>query len=261
MTEILTILLDTKLGGNLSRKNYIYLKNSYKVFGFSLLELSIVLMILSVVSGGGIVLYNQLSTRSKIEETKTRMKVIIEAVDDYYDKHLKIPATYAIDTPISNANFGKSSGDCTTPESSGLVPVYALRIPPEYAFDAWGNRIRYICKTTGTPDYLTIENFNSGVTPFAEATNRKPIVAIVSAGPNQKVAYVGRKGIQKSDLFAVGSPKKAHIKEVINMSSSGTTVIASPPTQGYDDITYFITLQQIMAADSSPTPQPYFEDN
>jgi prepilin-type N-terminal cleavage/methylation domain-containing protein len=268
------ILLDIKLGGSLNRKNYINAKKSLKanqikrlVFGFSLLELSIVLMILSVVTGGGIVLFSQLSTRSKIEETKTRMKAIIEAVDDYYDKNASsptLPTTMPITTNISSTDFGKigthNSGICNATENSGMVPVYALRLPPEYAFDAWGNRIRYFCKIgAGATDYLTIENF-AGTASFSEATNRKPVVALISAGPNQKVAFIGRKGAQKANL-STDPAKDQEIENMVSASPTNTTITSSPPNGGYDDITYFITLQQITANDGAVPPQHYFESN
>jgi prepilin-type N-terminal cleavage/methylation domain-containing protein len=241
-----------------------------KVEAFSLIELSVVLVILSVVLGGGITLFNQYSTTQKIELTKERMRVILQAIDDYYDafynstdtyNHARIPAPADRDQRIritddantisvgdlGNASaFGISSGRegnpfvCNTGTKRGFVPTYTLRIPPEYAFDAWGNRILYMCNLNG----VDVRNYGNN----GHGTSTGTIVAaLISTGPNQKNARMGRNANQRDG-------DNMNNREVQNKDYNYVT--NSLTHRGYDDITMFITLEQIKAGNIT---NPYFE--
>lgn len=262
------ILLDSKRGGSLNSSKNINLR------AFSMIELSIVLVILAVITGGGLSLFNQYSTASKIEQTKDRMKVVLQAIDDYYDAYYNVTDTYNYaripgpadrsqsfsvtnDNTISTGNlgnaaaFGISSGrsgspyfQCNSGNRVGFVPTYTLRIPPEYAFDAWGNRLMYICNVgaTGVSQYK-----NPGNTQLSNA-NTTHVVVLISSGPNQKGAFFGRNGEQRSGVSPSGDENE-------NLSFSAFR--DSAPYSGYDDIMMSITLQQIKAGDVT---NPYFEN-
>jgi prepilin-type N-terminal cleavage/methylation domain-containing protein len=210
---------------------------------FSLVELAIVLAIIGVLTGGGITIYEQVSNRSKIDETKRRMKVIIQAIDDYADANgSNVPETVAITTNVSDSNFGAPNASNNCPfagTNRGMVPFYKLRIPYEYAFDAWGNRIRYIC---GVPNMLN----EQGSTNY-NGSNKTILAAVISAGPNQNRAFSGRRATRINNTLGTSD-------EITNMNDSSwaANFTASPPVGGFDDIVYFITLEQ--------TARDFFED-
>jgi|CXWL01.1.fsa_nt_gi prepilin-type N-terminal cleavage/methylation domain-containing protein len=86
---------------------------------FTLLELSIVLLIISVVMGGIMVLFNQSLEQQQVQETQTKMAAIQKALSDYRLAFLRIPcpadATQAMDATSSNY-YGveaANNGTCT----------------------------------------------------------------------------------------------------------------------------------------------------
>lgn len=124
--------------------------------GFTLIELAITLLILSVLLGGYFK-YNETSSFEKADEiTRLRMDYIEKAILSFYNQNGFIPcparlndtgATVGASTDCSvAAAFGPdvydtdSSGDGVR---AGAVPYKNLNIPTEYLLDGFGNRFRY----------------------------------------------------------------------------------------------------------------------
>lgn len=88
--------------------------------GFTLLELSIVLVIISVVMGGAMVLFNQSIDVQQAKETQFKMAAIKKALQDYRQMYNRLPcpadATQAMDATSSNyfgVEAANSSGTCS----------------------------------------------------------------------------------------------------------------------------------------------------
>ena len=157
-------------------------KNSHKA-GFSLLEMSIVIMLISImvaISSGLIDKKKDLATKRR--ETENQMKEIEEAINLYVKTYRRLPCPADYSLPTSNADFAKQrrrngaascddsdlTPECrcpinTTEQSTGMlfdgtapagtivggmVPVKDLGLPDEYAFDVWNNRIMYYTVST-----------------------------------------------------------------------------------------------------------------
>lgn len=123
--------------------------------GYTLLEMSIVLLILSLAVAGMLSITNQNIRREKIAETQRRMDVIEQALYDFRVKNNRLPCP-GIFAWIGDSTFGyaKNSSivggsDCDTGYQGdgvfyyGDVPVRDLGLAVEYAFDGWGNRFFY----------------------------------------------------------------------------------------------------------------------
>jgi prepilin-type N-terminal cleavage/methylation domain-containing protein len=130
---------------------------SYRKSGFSLVEMSVVLVIISTILGSVIVLTNKAQDRSKYEITIAKIKAIDERLQQYAIKGGIIPCPARRNSALNSATFGIAT-DCTTnltaPADNGIgtdtgqvrigvVPTRTLGLPDDYMFDAWGMRISY----------------------------------------------------------------------------------------------------------------------
>ena len=125
--------------------------------GFTLLELSVVIIVISVVVAVGISLGSDAITFSNRFATQERLKMIDEAIDSFRVKygHLPCPARMNL-RPGIDPNFGEQ--DCAgvaqveigaaSPAHEndvriGMVPIRALQLPDYFAADAWNNKLLY----------------------------------------------------------------------------------------------------------------------
>lgn len=127
--------------------------------GFTLVELTIVLVIVALLIGGMLI---PLSTQRDIQhanETKSQLMTIQEALLGFAAANGRLPCpaapgTTGIESPNDN------SGACIH-AWDGFLPAITLGIQPTdaqgYALDSWGNRIRYAV-TDGNVNAFTKPN-------------------------------------------------------------------------------------------------------
>jgi prepilin-type N-terminal cleavage/methylation domain-containing protein len=126
--------------------------------GFSLVELSVVIAIISVVATLGLELAANFVNRTATTLSKDRMKAVDEAVDGYYRMYGRLPCPaprgfgylhqtagvydYGLEScgnSINIANGGYGNG-----LYAGGVPFRTLNLPMSYSIDGFGNKINYI---------------------------------------------------------------------------------------------------------------------
>lgn len=211
--------------------------------GFTLLELSIVLLIIGVIVGGGAVLFAQSVQQKQIDGTQARLAVLQKALLDFRTvfNRLPCPADAELD-PVATGNnlFGReavtlSGGNPTgcnntaggPPKTNfvsgnyfqGLVPTNTLNLPDEYAFDGWGQRIMYT-----VDQRFTVTDAFTSIT-ITDTTTRMTINATMT-GPVQntdRAAYVllsyganGHGAFPRHVTFDTGIPIR------INVGSTNT---------------------------------------
>ena len=128
--------------------------------GFTLLEMSIVVLILGILLVGGINLHLAIIELSEKNLSSDRIYMVDKAIREYVLKNLHLPCPSDISLSETDAdykeNFGKElrdiDGECSAKNGdfenndyiAGGVPTKVLELPSEYAEDAWGNRIVYV---------------------------------------------------------------------------------------------------------------------
>lgn len=178
--------------------------------GFSLIELALVLIILSVAVGGALVPLNAQIEQHRLAETTQLLNEVNDAVLGFAIRNGRLPC------PASAASKGNESpqggGICTNPYD-GYVPAVSLGLDhldaQGYLLDAWGNRVRYAAAKTGNSAFTTangMKNAGMGVLqaelavcasstgatptgcgsapPLTSATNNAPPAVIFSLGKN-----------------------------------------------------------------------------
>jgi len=157
--------------------------------GFTLLELSIVIVIVAVVAAGSLSYTNYKIQSKQYEATVFRMNAIDEALLNYRRAYNRIPCpanivdaidaagipNFGMEATLSpgdglcaNANWFASVGSKTV--AGGMAPTKTLRLPDEFAFDGWGRRIFYAVDRQFTltnafsDDSIPVSDINDGTT-------------------------------------------------------------------------------------------------
>ena len=130
--------------------------------GFTLIEISIVLVILSMIIGIMATVIPIQDDKDANKLTTENLKIIERAMLAYFNQNGYLPCPASKSATLSSANFGTVT-TCSTVGSSlpayaevgagadririGAVPTRELNIADSYAFDGWNNRITYSVAT------------------------------------------------------------------------------------------------------------------
>lgn len=119
--------------------------------GFSLVELSIVVAIISVVATLGLEVAANFVARTSTSISRERLKVVDEATAAYFKSFGRLPCPAVINIPPTNANYGLE--DCTSVTFFGTiggglmwggVPIRTLNLPSIYALDGFNSKFNYV---------------------------------------------------------------------------------------------------------------------
>jgi prepilin-type N-terminal cleavage/methylation domain-containing protein len=194
------------------------MKNNRKIKAFSLIELSIVIVIISILLTGALSVSITSVNNAKIKLTNDRIDAVYKALGTYLliNKMLPCPAPMNLDR--NNAGYGTSNtgASCTTTAGVylsttagatnliyGAVPTKTLELPSEFAEDGFGSKIAYILHkdftttiTATTGGHVVTSPYNPASpiiqikeNPAALVTTQYAILALVSYGANKSGAF------------------------------------------------------------------------
>ncbi len=124
--------------------------------GFSLIELSIVILIVSILITGSLGISKTAINNAKVKVTKERMDAVYKAFSNYLatNRRLPCPASMAVSKGTASTYGAESStpGTCTGAYISsnasnlayGMVPILALNLDPDMAEDGFGTKFTYV---------------------------------------------------------------------------------------------------------------------
>lgn len=135
--------------------------------GFTLIELSIVLVVLGILIAGIIQFFGGIAEIRKEQETRAKIEEIQDAILAFTTKNGRLPCPANRNAAFPDSDFGIET-DCQASQSfecpiisgtserecadsgsgsneirTGVLPVRTLGLPDEYMFDAWDNRFTY----------------------------------------------------------------------------------------------------------------------
>lgn len=161
---------------------------------FTLLEMSVVMVIISLVLAGGLATFVQYTEKKGYVLTQQRLEELQVALGDYAQAYGRLPCPGDITDAIDDANFGLETGDMGVCETAnfqyttdndvvaGLLPIRALGLSDDYVFDSWGSRLLYAVDRRFTA--------NAGLTVYGSGTIGKVSVSLQSSGGSVAAAYV-----------------------------------------------------------------------
>lgn len=228
--------------------------------GFSLIELAIVLVVVTILLGGlAVPLTAQIQAR-RVAETHRILEDAKEAILGYAMTHPAIPPNSRhLPCPDTDGDGteDRTGDDCSSSAltiSSGFLPWVDLGVAPQ---DAWGNRLRYAVvktwadRTTGFStssipnDPLVVCSTNTCAAVTPDIANNLAVV-LVSHGPNGW----GAQNVNNPPLTLLASP--SGLDEAANLDADRKYVSRSPTSDAaasgeFDDLVASIPFNQLVA--------------
>jgi prepilin-type N-terminal cleavage/methylation domain-containing protein len=253
--------------------------NSATPNGFSLTELSIVLVIIGVITGSAISALSQRSDAPKRTNTLTSIERIDQALTAFLVLRGRLPCPADQSLSLTHSDAGKEycpatstkdmsgslpSGFVTTTGNNlaliGGVPTQTLGLPKHMMLDGWGNRLSYAVTgalsgsggTHGAPaTTYTIRSTTKGLIPIKNSSlvdYSHAAYSIISHGPNGFGAWNREGGTQRSAPSHASEQANSYAVGVI-AGTFGYVHQMDMPSEliPYDDIVYFRPLIFLIA--------------
>lgn len=222
-----------------------------KQYGFSLIELALVLVILTLALGGALVPLNAQIEHKQWHDTEQRLQAVHAALLGFVVRNGRLPC------PASNASNGVESpvngGVCTNPYD-GYVPAVSLGLNQldthGYVLDAWGSRLRYaVAKSTASAFTTTDGIKNAGLSTLqselqvcaavAGTTSNScgSAVALSSSGTNAPPAIIYSIG----KIATASSADEAANQDNNAIFVSHTLTTAAATTGIFDDVVVWLS--------------------
>lgn len=221
--------------------------------GFSLIELSVVLVLLTIVLGLGLGALNAQFQSAHTSVTKKRMDLIRDALIAHLGATRRLPCA-------DNPSIGGVTGVEDCPATFGVLPYATLGLSRESAEDGWGNLLTYSVFAASTPtcpgpgiDWKNAACFgegklggitlNDGSLGAATPVTTTAIAVIVSHGPNGLGAWT-REGTR--NVTPVGC-EEAHNA---TLAVAGCSLVANTfyhgERQGVDDVVTYLSATEAL---------------
>lgn len=255
----------------MSKKIAIHGKGRPRNAGFSLVELSIVVVITAILLTMGITALTVQSENAAFSATRNRQQLIGEALSGYFARNGRLPCP---DLPTAAGNvIGRGDDnratvdDVTTKCASdiGVLPYIDLGIPRDAVLDGWENFYAYRVTTDAGVD-LDWARSSAAIIPGKPAklvvSERSPASSAVltkASGPLNAVYVLvshGRNGLGATTVQGTtNSAPAAATDEALNAAGGATVdgfirrdVTAVDAGYGaYDDIVAFATAEQLVS--------------
>ncbi len=199
--------------------------------GFSLIELSVVLVITSLMLGFGLQATQSSSTVDCMAVTRTQITTIHNAIDNYVRSKNIYPMPAGRALGVTDPMFGRAAPSATSgsidrlasdpanPILFGALPFQTLGLPASFAADCWGNKFTYNVAQNLTVDQPTYAT-NAGAIIVNTGTLADPIPITT---PTKLAAYV----VISHGADGVGSAKKnASAKGWLGAATAGAKIDA-----------------------------------
>jgi prepilin-type N-terminal cleavage/methylation domain-containing protein len=209
--------------------------------GFTLIEMAIVLLIVTLLLGGLLMPLSAQVEQRKIGETQKSLDEIKEALLGFAIANRRLPC------PAQSATDGSENAPCNgSLTAAGFIPWAALGVSKT---DAWGHIFRYSVTsaftttapfTLGTLRQLTVQTLDKNGNRVNLSNNRDVPVVVLSHGKNGYGAFDD----QGNPLAAVPT---ANVSENTNATSTTTfisrtmTENAGAPEGEFDDIVTWLS--------------------
>jgi prepilin-type N-terminal cleavage/methylation domain-containing protein len=236
--------------------------------GFTLVELSVVLTIMAIITVGFIQGNLVLLRKNKINATKKKLETIEKALLTYLLTNGNLPCPAGLTTDESSGDFAIDRS-CTNGTDGvaiydsnfvyGAVPTRTLNLADEIGKDEWGNRISYIVHigytdTSGAgTGFKTMNPESSALSVYVYTANTttdrsiltdKAIYALISHGKNGVGGYSYNSGT-RTNRAGNSIPEDLNISESDDTAFNGD-IAYSYYSENFDDYVRYKTKNQMI---------------
>ena len=259
-------------------------KKTQEKKGFSLIELSIVILIVSILITGSLGISKTAINNSKAKVTKERMDTVYKAFSNFLAVNRRLPCPAILTVPKGTSTYGTEAanqGTCTSTFTSstnapnlvyGMVPILALNLDPDMAEDGFGTKFTYVADkrftrvNTSATDTLDGFEITKGI-PSPNDTSSTDLLSADVQGPlgtlllsNRNAVFVLLShGANKFNGFNATGTTQNGVSTVTDENDnscntcavSGTTsfnriFVASSTDANFDDSIIFKTKTQLV---------------
>jgi prepilin-type N-terminal cleavage/methylation domain-containing protein len=235
--------------------------------GFTLVELSIVVVLIGIIMTMGLKTFTATIDNSLISETKSKQERIKIALVGYLRTNGVLPCPDNSGSAVVATGVAAATCNAAAANGYGVVPWQTLGISRETVVDGWGNYFSYriangspgknwTAKASASNDFtinelktptdaLTVQELNADSSTLVDAT-KKAVVVILSHGKNGFGAKTTKVGARMSADDA-GNGEKT------NAANGTATFVRRPITDSaaafngqYDDFVAYMTPQDLL---------------
>lgn len=252
-------------------------KFNFKIGAYSLIELSIVLVIISALVAGAMTVSIENLKDDQVRVTKERMEMAYKMMGHYIRVNKKLPCPALTNKVKSvDSDYGNDNGCAGVANGTyavgnyiwGAVPVAALGLTQEFMEDGFGSKIFYFVDKrftyasdfTSPPDFtiatgsFSITGANQlGASPLdlwtikespttpgsRQDITKNAVFGFVSLGANKAGAY--------NSTASTPNTAPTDADELTNQSATTFFVSSSPGSNSYDDVVFYRTFKDIIA--------------
>ena len=241
-------------------------------FAFSLIELSIVILIISILASSGLTIFKSTNLSSKTKVTKDKIDAVYKALGNYLIINRRLPCPASLELDNSNASYGNEvrtvpiTGSCPSSSSGGviissnlaygMIPTKTLGLSGDMAEDGFGTKLSYIIDkrfstavdNSGTNGFEGSDGSNTATIIQIKDSSSSIILAnaimvIVSHGTN-KFGGFNSAGVVQNDPTSATPDEKDNVINNFTPSPSlsgnfDNTFITSSSNTAFDDILIF----------------------
>lgn len=238
---------------------------------FSLIEMSIVIIIISLIASAILTLGIKKTEASKIEVTEKHMSIVEKAIGQYVLRNGALPCPADGANAIKTATFGDAACGtnvitATTPDIIvGTVPTATLLIADSYMFDGWGRRLTYIVdarlitrsgfKRYKDPTSGTLVTKEGGITVYARGDDSTApptrtttaAMVLISHGENGHGAWLKNGGTNtRMDSGSTDLAELENAHDTASDISFDEEFTQMLPTSTFDDIVHYKEYWQVI---------------
>jgi prepilin-type N-terminal cleavage/methylation domain-containing protein len=185
-------------------------RKNHRQAGYSLVELAVVLLIVGIVTAGGVSMLSEDTKFNKYEQTHEEMIDIDDGLAVFLSQNDRLPCPAPLTAVKGDSTYARET-DCTDttppagtfriehPASSGnyvrigAAPIYDMEMPDEYVADAWYGKYLYAVSESLTSTMTSSSTGNITVQDGASADIQTEVAwVVVSMGKDTMGAYAAR---------------------------------------------------------------------
>lgn len=241
-----------------------------KKSGFTLIELSMVLVIVGTLFSSGLIAYQSILSSSRTKITNENIDVVYKAIGNYLIANRKLPCPASLILTESDPNYGTSmtdDGTCSIGAGNpggvitssafsnlvyGMVPVKTLGLPNSFAKDGFNTKISYIVdknftvvvNSTGTSGFEGYNPASANITIKELSASGSDIITdaimvILSHGTNK----LG--GFNASSTSQNSNPTSADELDNIRTANFNNIFVINSTDTLFDDVLSFKNKMQL----------------
>ncbi len=192
-----------------------------RLLGFSLIEVSISLLIVGIISAIGISQLRLMQRMYASQKTQSNIDFVVKALGAYCTSTaLQLPFPSKIDSDIGNQSKSMK-------HSFGIIPFKTLGIMEKFAKDGHGRWLLYKMNPNFCKSIFTSEDKSLGVTEFS------------SEIPDDRIAFIIKaKNAKNEDELSIWYSEHAFIANYTNVSMQTMLSVRNRELSKHEDIIF-----------------------